>query len=343
MVKKVLVAMSGGVDSSVAAYMLKTSGYEVAGITLRLFNGGDSCVFDAAKVAAALGIPHYTADLSETFDREVMRRFVCGYEEGLTPNPCVDCNRYIKFGALMAEAEKRGFDYLATGHYARVLYDEVSDNYLLKKALDITKDQSYVLYSLYQEKLARVLFPLGDMTKPEVRRIAERQGLLNADKTDSQDICFVPDGDYGTFIEKYRGGGYPQGDFVNRDGETLGRHRGLIYYTVGQRRGLGIAHTEPLYVLQKNTENNAVVLGEEKQLYVEKIKVRAVNSCSAPLDGLIRAAVKTHYRQQPQAAEIIFDGDTAEIAFDNPQRAVAAGQSAVFYDGDIVLGGGIIC
>ena len=266
--------MSGGVDSSVAAYLTKSLGYEVAGITLKLFDNDDidisrekTCcslddIEDARSVCARLEIPYYVLNFKDSFKSTVISRFIKAYENGYTPNPCIDCNRFIKFEKLVQRADELGFDYVVTGHYAQIERDEATGRYLLKKAVDPSKDQSYVLYSLTQSQLKKTLFPLGSLTKDKTRETAERLGLINAHKRDSQDICFVPDGDYAAFIEKYTGKAYPNGDFVDESGRILGEHKGIIRYTIGQRKGLGLALPCPMYVKEKNLAENKVVLCE---------------------------------------------------------------------------------
>ena len=355
--KKVMAAMSGGVDSSAAAYLLCRQGYECCGITMKLFQNetlhlpdehaccSEKDVEDAAEVAQSLGMPFYVYDFSPLFQKNVVDRFVSAYERGETPNPCIDCNRYMKFGILYERAAEMGYDLVATGHYARISYDEARGRYLLKKALDPRKDQSYVLYSMTQEQLSRTIFPLGGMTKAEVRALAEKCGFGNADKPESQDICFIPDGSYAEFIENYTGKNYPSGDFIRRDGSVLGRHRGIIRYTVGQRKGLGLALKKPGYVCGIDPENNAVIIGDNEDLFTRKFRVRDLNliSCSR-ISGGMRLKVKVRYRQPEQWAVVTQTGpDTVEVEFDEPQRAITKGQSAVFYDGDIVVGGGVIC
>ena len=279
--RKVMVAMSGGVDSSAAAYILCSRGYDCCGITMKLFQNhalhlpedhaccSEKDAEDAAKVAGSLEMPFYVYDLSPEFQEKVMDRFVAAYERGETPNPCIDCNRYMKFGILYDRAMEIGCDLVATGHYARISYDEERGRYLLKKALDPRKDQSYVLYSMTQEQLSRTIFPLGEMTKTEVRGLAEKCGFANADKPESQDICFVPDGSYAEFIENYTGKTYPPGDFIRRDGSVLGRHRGIIRYTVGQRKGLGLALKKPGYVCGIDPEKNTVIIGDNEDLFTK--------------------------------------------------------------------------
>lgn len=348
--------MSGGVDSSVAAFLIKEKGYETAGITLRLYNNEDinmsstkvCCssddIEDARSVANSLGIPYYVMNFRDNFEREVVERFVRAYECGATPNPCIDCNRYIKFGELHKRAAQLQFDYIVTGHYARIERDGPAGRLLLKKSLDLSKDQSYVLYSLTQEQLGSTLLPLGEMTKDEVRLIAQENGFINAGKHDSQDICFVPDGDYASFIEHYTGKSYPKGQFVDHDGNVLGTHRGLIRYTIGQRKGLGIAHETPLYVCSKSIEKNTVQLGSNEELFTKTLDADSINLIAvARIEGSMRVKAKVRYRHNEQPATVFqTGGDSFHLEFDEPQRAITSGQAVVLYDDDVVIGGGTI-
>jgi tRNA-specific 2-thiouridylase len=322
-------------------------GYECTGITFRLFSGSGQCssdLSDAKAVAAGLDIPHHVLDLSEDFDALVIRHFVDAYARGLTPNPCVYCNRGIKFNLTLLREHLPGFDCLVTGHYARVEKDNLSGRFLLRKSFDSRKDQSYVLYSLSQEQLERARFPLGGLSKTEVRKIADEKNFINASKGESQDICFVPNGDYGDFIEAYTGKTWPPGDIIDLEGKPLGRHRGIIRYTIGQRRGLGIAANTPVYVTAKSAQDNTVSLGPESALYGRSLSAKDINLIAcARLEKPVRVMVKTRYLQieQPALAEQTGE-DSLRIEFDRPQRAITPGQAAVMYDGDMVVGGGTI-
>lgn len=354
--KNVLIAMSGGIDSSVVAHLMKEKGYNCVGATMKLFYndseimaGDPSCctsedIEDAKKVAAHLDIPYHLFNFTDGFKECVMQRFVDAYECGMTPNPCVECNRYMKFEKLYNEAKKLGCEYIATGHYARIEYDEARNRYLLKKAVDLSKDQSYVLYSLSKELLAHTLFPLGELTKPETRSIAEKHGFINPNKSESQDICFVPDGSYAAFIEKFTGKQYPEGDFVDLNGNVLGRHKGIIRYTVGQRKGLGLSLKEPMYVAKVDIENNTVVLARDNELYSDSLKANRINLISVDrIDEPMRITAKIRYRHNEQPATVVqLDDDTISIKFDEPQRAITKGQAVVMYDGEVVVGGGTI-
>jgi len=356
MSKKVMVAMSGGVDSSVAAALLTEAGYEVCGATLKLFSNEDigiertrTCcsaddVQDARSVACRLGFEHHVFNFGEEFRREVISRFAEGYLRNKTPNPCIDCNRFIKFDKLLERALVLGMDCIATGHYARAEYDGNTGRWLLKKGIDASKDQSYVLYSLTQEQLKRTLFPLGGLTKSEVRAMAEERGLINARKPDSQDICFVKDGDYAAFLEKTLGVSSPPGNFIDSTGKALGTHRGLIHYTLGQRRGLGLSSEKPKYVVGKDPVANTVTVGDESELYGDSMTVRDVNLISVEkLFGETQARVKSRYSQREAPAILSpLDGGRVFVRFQEPQRALTSGQAAVFYDGDTVIGGGTI-
>jgi tRNA-specific 2-thiouridylase len=300
-------------------------------------------------VAYRLGIPHYIFNFSKDFVEQVIRRFVEAYEKGLTPNPCIDCNRYIKFERLFLRARELEYSFVATGHYARIEKDGAKGRYFLTKALDGTKDQSYFLYSMTQEQLAHTLFPLGELRKKEVREIALAQGFLNARKRESQDVCFVSGAgekkkeNYADFIGRYRGGPPREGDFVDPEGKVLGRHKGLIRYTVGQRKGLGIASPRPLYVCGKDPATNTVTLGEDRFLYSKVLFAHSLNWIDAPPPSALRLRAKTRYRQAEQWATVERVGeDKTRVEFDVPQRAVAAGQAVVLYDGDRVVGGGTI-
>lgn len=356
MKKKVLVGMSGGVDSSVAASLLLEQGYDVSGVTLHLYDNEDagiaktrtccslSDVEDARSVARHLGIEHYVFNFGTDFRKNVIGRFAQGYELGKTPNPCIDCNRYIKFGKMLERAKLLGFDYIATGHYARVAYDEGSGRWLLKKAADLSKDQTYVLYSLTQDELSHTLLPLGGLTKPEVRKLAEERGFVNARKPDSEDICFVPDGNYAGFLENVMGLRQQPGNFVDPAGNVLGRHKGLIHYTVGQRKGLGLSFESPKYVLRKDTGSNTVILGESAELFSDRFTVGDVNLIAAErLTERAEVGVKIRYSQSESCAVLspLQDGKI-EVRFKQPQRAITPGQAAVFYRGDTVFGGGTI-
>ncbi len=343
MVKKALIAMSGGVDSSVAAALILKSGAQCLGGTMRLHSCGGKDVGDAKSVADHLGISHHTFDFEGDFTKEVIDYFVKSYENGLTPNPCIECNRRLKFKALLNEANKLGCSHIVTGHYARV--EKQGDRFLLKKGIDESKDQSYVLYSLTQDELSHTLLPLGELTKAQVREIAKTLDFVNADRPDSQDICFIPDGDYAKFIENYTKKNYPAGDFVDTSGNVLGRHRGIIRYTIGQRKGLGLALPRPMYVLKKELDTNRVVLCEGDELFTDTLCVWDFNWIAfAPPDAPFKANVKTRYKAKEAPATItpINDGAGVKIVFDTPQRAITPGQAAVVYIGDTVIGGGTI-
>lgn len=352
---KVMVGMSGGVDSSVAAKLLIDSGYDVTGVTLKLFDGGDisedfrtccslSDVEDARSVCYRLGIDHFVFNFKEAFRKKVINQFTESYLNGKTPNPCIECNRHIKFDKMLRRAEELGFDYIATGHYAERVYDYKTNRYILKRPKDRSKDQTYVLYGLTQYQLSKTLFPLGEYEKSEIRRIAEAAGLINSRKPDSQDICFVPDGDYAFFIKKNTGAEIKEGNFISADGDVIGRHKGIINYTIGQRRGIGISIGKPAYVTDKNALENTVTIGDESNLYKSEITAYDVNLIS--LDSIsdeMRVTAKVRYSRNEQAAVVIPSGNgEVLVKFDEPQRAPASGQAVVFYDGDVVIGGGTI-
>ena len=354
--KKAIIAMSGGVDSSVAAFLMKEKGYECIGATMKLFQNEDvvvcrehTCcslddVEDARSVARALEMPYYVFNFSDRFKEEVMEKFVCSYENACTPNPCIDCNRYLKFEKLFQRAKELSYDYVVTGHYAQIEYNEETGRYLLKKSVDLSKDQSYVLYSLTQDQLAHVQFPLGGMHKTEAREIAETQGFINARKHDSQDICFVPDGDYARFMEDFTGRHYPAGDFLDENGKKVGTHNGAVRYTIGQRKGLGLAMGAPVYVCAKDMQANTVTVGPEENLFDRIVYADEVNWIAIPeLTAPLRVTARTRYHQTEQAATVYPAGEGQfRLEFDQPQRAPTPGQAVVLYQGDVVLGGGTI-
>lgn len=352
--QKALIAMSGGVDSSLAAKRMVDCGYACIGCTMKLYHNEDvgidrlhTCcsledVEDARSVAYKLGMPYYVFNFTDAFRDTVIRKFIESYEQGITPNPCIDCNRYMKFDKLYERAKILGCEYVVTGHYARI--EEKEGAFFLKKAVDETKDQSYVLYSMTQQQLAHTLFPLGNMRKAEVRQLAEQSGFVNAHKPDSQDICFVPNGDYVSIIELQTGKKADFGNFVDKQGNVLGRHRGVIHYTIGQRKGLGISSSKPLYVCKICPQSGEVVLGSNEDLLGTAADVVDFNwiSGTAP-QGAFRCKAKIRYRQPEQWATVTPTGkNTVHIVFDAPQRAITPGQAAVLYDGDTVLGGGTI-
>jgi tRNA-specific 2-thiouridylase len=346
--KRALIAMSGGVDSTVAAILMQEAGYDCIGATMKLIaNGGSKCcsledINDAREAAYKLGIPHYVLNYTEDFTRYVIEPFIASYERGTTPNPCIECNRYMKFSLLLHRAMELEAETLVTGHYARI--EQSGGRWLLKKGIDPHKDQSYVLYMMSQEELSHTAFPLGELSKATVREIAASHNLSNSEKTESQDICFVDNDDYASFIESYTAKQYPTGDITDIDGKVLGKHRGLIRYTLGQRRGLGIACNRPVYVAAKNIETNTLVVGDESTLYSKNCNVAYLNLVACEnLFQPVRLGIKTRYLQKESIALVEQTGnDTACVEFEEPQRAITPGQAAVFYDGDIVVGGGTI-
>jgi tRNA-specific 2-thiouridylase len=353
---KALIAMSGGVDSSVAALLTVRAGCECVGVTMKLFANEDTgesadrpcCSLlgasDASHVCADLGIPHYVFDFAEEFRRDVIERFAASYERGETPNPCIDCNEFLKFGRLLDRARQMGFDKVVTGHYA-----VIKDGCRLLRAADTAKDQTYFLYSMTQEQLRHVDFPLGTLTKPEVRKIAAEAGFVTAKKAESQDICFVTKGGYADFIEGYRGKAAVPGFFVDTEGHRLGEHRGITHYTIGQRKGLGIALGRPVFVREIRPETNEVVLTDEAEIFTDRIEVANINRIGTETRPLSRfpAEVAIRYGAVPAPAMVCAEPGEADtgralIVFDTPVRAPAKGQAAVFYAGDEVLGGGRI-
>ena len=353
----VFVAMSGGVDSSVAALLLQQAGHKISGVNLRMFHNedlgqspGKTCCSladaeDAGLVARRLGAPFYVFDVSQVFRSTVIRDFIEEYQNGRTPNPCAVCNQTVKFGALLDRVRVLGADYLATGHYARVEQDAATGRYLLKRGLDRSKDQSYFLYMLTQEQLAHTLFPLGSLEKTQVRQLAEAHGLVNAHKHDSQDICFVPDGDYAAFIERTVGTPSLPGNFVDQKGQVLGHHRGIIRYTHGQHKGLGLSTSEPLYVLEKDAVSNTIRLGLDSDLWSQTLTAEQFNWVSIPEPTEpIAVTVKTRYSQREAAAIArSLPGGRCQVTFEGPQRAITPGQAVVLYQEEIVVGGGTIC
>jgi len=347
-IKRALIAMSGGVDSAVAAIITREAGYECIGATMKLIaNNGSKCcslqdINDARAAAWKLGIPHYVLNCIQPFTNYVIEPFIESYEKGETPNPCIECNRYLKFSLMLRRALELEAEKLVTGHYARI--EKSGGRWLLKKGIDHKKDQSYVLYMMNQKALSQTVFPLGKMTKKEVRELAAAKGISNADKEESQDICFAEDGDYADFIKNYTGKSYPEGDITDTEGKVIGRHRGLIRYTLGQRRGTGVACNFPVYVTAKNITNNTLVVGYESSLYSTRLTAQKINMIAC--ENLFQPqclTVRTRYQQKEQWAVVQqLDQDNVRIDFEEPQRAVTPGQAVVFYDGDTVVGGGTI-
>lgn len=347
---KALVAVSGGVDSGAAVYLLKKAGYSVSAIMLRLYDKTDengniiTTDADSARdLCNTLGVEFIYADYREEFRRDVIEGFVKSYIDGETPNPCVECNRSIKFKYVFDYANQNGFDYVATGHYARVFHDEESNSRCLMKATDIKKDQSYVLYNLTNTQLKRLLLPLGEYSKEEVRAFAKEAGLKNYNKADSQDICFIS-GDYYDFITSFTGKTFPDGNFIDKDGNVLGKHKGIIRYTVGQRKGLGLSFDSPRFVISKNPRDNTVTLGKSEELFFDTVLARNINIINKDtFASPIRCEAMIRYNQKPQpATAYIMEDNTLKVVFDTPQRAPSPGQSLVVYQGDTVIGGGII-
>lgn len=350
--KRALIGMSGGVDSSVAAWLTLRSGFDCIGATMRLYDksseekvcGGLDDAEDARSVAQRLGIPHYIFSFQEDFENHVIRKFVNCYESGLTPNPCIDCNRHLKFDRLLQQGLEMGCSHVVSGHYARIRHEEATGRYLLYKAADKAKDQTYFLAGLDQYQLSHILFPLGELTKTEVRAIAEEQGFLNARKRDSQDICFVPDGDYAAFLSRYTGKSYLPGDYLDLTGKVVGKHKGAVCYTKGQRKGLGLAMGTPVYVCSKDMQRNTVTVGPNDALFSPAL--RANNWNWYPFPALIQpmqVTVKIRHSQQEQPATVYPEADGfVRVEFAQPQRAVTPGQAVVLYNGDLVVGGGTI-
>ena len=344
--EKLFVGMSGGVDSSAAAALLIEQGFNVSGVTLSLYDG-EKCgsskdIEDAAAVCKKLGIEHFVFDFKEKFEKSVIDKFINEYQIGNTPNPCIECNKHIKFGAMLDTALEMGYNKIATGHYAEV--KKFGDRFVITRPKDRAKDQSYVLYSLTQHQLSHTVMPLGAFTKAEVRELAEQKGLITAHKSDSQDICFVPDGDYTDFISKWLGITFPEGNYVDVNGNVIGKHKGMIRYTIGQRKGLGMGFGKPIFVLDKSPFENTVILGDEDGLFKTKVLVKDVNfmamdTLTAPLNCM----GKLRYRHNEEPCRITpLDSTTLLAEFNSPQRAPTPGQSAVFYDGDTVICGGVI-
>ncbi len=359
MSERALIAMSGGVDSSVAAALMIEKGYECIGVTMKLYGNDDLClpkehsccsladVEDARSVAFDLNMRYFVMNFMEDFSHQVIDRFVHAYEVGETPNPCIDCNRYMKFSRLYKRAQELECSCIVTGHYARVTYDEKTGRYQLRRAVNKAKDQSYVLYDMTQDQLAHTQFPLGEYEDKEVvREVAERYNFVNARKHDSQDICFVPDGDYGKFMESYTGKKYPHGEFVDQEGNVLGEHQGIIRYTIGQRKGLGLSLKAPLYVKGKDMANNRVILAPESEIFRTTLIADDFNwiSIEQPKAGeQVRVSAKPRYRakEAPATVTVLEDG-RVKVVFDEPQRALTTGQAVVLYDGELVVGGGTI-
>ena len=348
---KSLIALSGGVDSACAAIIMKNRGHECMGVTMRLHSASESScltskdIEDARGVCENLGIPYTVVDFSSDFDKYVIENFISAYENGATPNPCIECNFRLKFDKLYEYGMENGCDFIVTGHYARIEYDEKYGRRVLKKGLDHKKDQSYVLWRISKDKLEKTIFPLGNiLSKDEARELAAQAGLDVSTKKDSQDICFVPNGDYAAFIENYRKKSYPVGDFVDLQGKILGKHKGIIRYTIGQRKGLGLALPASMYVVSKDLEKNQVILGFNedllsKELYANDVNLSAIDEITEPL----RVKAKIRYNQEAKDAYATMENGLLHIVFDEPQRAICRGQSVVIYDDDTVLGGGIIC
>lgn len=355
--KKVMLGMSGGVDSSVAAAILLRQGYEVIGVTLQIWQDMDeeakkseggccslSAVDDARRVANNLGIPYYVLNFKDIFNKTVIEYFKEEYFKGRTPNPCIACNRHVKWQAMLDKAVAMGIDYIATGHYAKVVKDSASGRYILKKSVTDRKDQTYALYNLTQEQLSRTLMPVGDYSKEQIREIAKEIGLSVATKPDSQEICFISDNDYGRFLSENSTNKIIPGKFVDTNGKVLGTHKGIVHYTVGQRKGLGIAFGKPMFVVALDAENNRVILGEDSEVFADTLTASDLNfiSMEGPYDGM-RVSAKIRYSAKEAPATIWLMGEKQiRVVFDTPQRAITPGQSVVFYDGDVVVGGGTI-
>ncbi|MBC2576787.1 tRNA 2-thiouridine(34) synthase MnmA [Peptostreptococcus canis] len=347
--RKVLLGMSGGVDSSVAAYLLQKEGYEVIGATMKLWKPGedniDNAIIDAKKVADKLGIEHHVIDFEKIFKEKVVKNFIEEYFAGKTPNPCVFCNKHIKFDRMFREAERLGCDYVATGHYAKVEYNSIKKLYELKRSSSDKKDQTYMLYNLNQEKLSKILFPIGNFQKDEIRKIAKEIGLEIHNKPDSQDICFIPNQDYEAFLKEYSNKIINKGNFIDVNGKIIGEHKGIVSYTIGQRKGLGITFGKPTYVIDIDGENNSIILGDNEELFKKELYARDVNFIDYPLlvNDTRTVSAKIRYSSNPSKAVITMLNDNRiKVNFEKPQRAITHGQSVVFYDEDVLVGGGII-
>ena len=345
MKKKILLGMSGGVDSSVSAVVLQEQGYEVIGATMTLWEDTEKAIEDAKKVCKKLGIEHHVIDCTEKFRCHVINKFISEYENAKTPNPCVECNRYLKFGAFYEKAKELGCEYIATGHYAKTEYSEKYKRYVLKKSDEEKKDQTYFLYYIPKEEIGYIIFPLQNRTsKEETRKIAEKNSLEVAQKKDSQEICFIPDNDYQKFLQKYSSQKPKVGNIVLKDGTVLGKHNGLINYTIGQRKGLGISYKEPLYVIKLDIQKNQVIVGTEQDLYSKELIADEINWLAIDqLKEPLKLKAKVRYRAKEAECTVYpIENEQVKVIFDEPQRAITPGQSVVFYDEDIVIGGGKI-